>query len=277
MGMLMSHTKADGLFPFPLYNQMTKYGFAMQHAVPSLLGISRVFLRRPGFAIQLFRHRLNYFRTRELCGPFATPEGCLIDTPDMLISYWCMFIERELADPIWTVPFKSATNPLVLDVGANAGIFSLFAHSINPGSEIIAFEPLPAMQDRLAGLKAGSGMHLTVRNQAASDRIGKARFESPHGYDGISRIATDQAAANTFEVETTTLDTVLNGREVMLIKIDVEGFECQVLAGAQETIQNTRFMIIEAQTPGHVQNVTRSVGPGWRHKMLGSSDLLFFR
>jgi FkbM family methyltransferase len=258
---------------------MTKYGFALRHGTPSLLGFSRLMATRPLFAAELFGHRLHYFRKRGLRESFLTPEGCLVDTPDMLISYWCMFVERELADNRWTRPFTTAEKPLVVDVGANAGIFSLFAHSLNPTVELIAFEPLPAMQKRLADLKARSGMNLTVREEAASDSIGTARFESPHGYDGISRIASSQdaSAPGTFQVRTTTLDTALAGRDIFLMKIDVEGFECAVLAGAREILQRTRFLIIEALTPRHVEDVTKAVGSGWERERLGAADLLFYR
>jgi len=258
---------------------MTKYGFALRHGIPSSLGFLRLLAQKPGFAARLFRHRLHYFQKRSLKEPILTPEGCLIETPDMLISYWCMFVERELADSRWIGAFKQAGKPLVVDVGANAGIFSLFAHSLNPRSEIIAFEPLPGMQNRLKALKERSGMNMTLHKKAVSSSIGTARFESPHGYDGVSRMASTQEAnqPGTFEVETTTLDSVLGGREVFLMKIDVEGFECEVLAGGKQTIQNARFMIIEALTPEDVEKVTRAVGAGWRRAHLGAADLLFYR
>ena len=74
-------------------------------------------------------------------------------------------------------------------------------------------------------------------------------------------------------METTTLDTVLAGREIALIKIDVEGFECQVLAGAKRTLETTQSLIIEAQNAEQIAKVTNAVGPGWQRLILGPSDL----
>jgi len=258
--------------------ETVKYKFAARHSLASLLGLARLFFSHPAFAAELFRRRLDYFRTRRLEGPLLTPEGCLIETPDMLISYWCIFVERELSHRRWVSPLQRASQPLVVDVGANAGIFSLFAHSLNPRARIVAFEPLPAMQGRLQALKQRTGMDFEWRPQAASDAVGEALFESPHGYDGVSRVCTDpRPSGETFRVETTTLDTVLAGREIALIKIDVEGFECQVLAGAKRTLETTQSLIIEAQNAEQIAKVTNAVGPGWQRLILGPSDLLFYR
>jgi FkbM family methyltransferase len=255
-----------------------KYSFAMRHSLTSLAGLSRVIWRHPTFCAQLLAQRLRYFRTRQFQGSLLTPEGCLIDTPDMLISYWCIILEQELLNRRWAEPFRRAERPLVVDVGANGGIFSLFAYGLNPSSEIIAFEPLPGMQARLERLKKRTGMNLTCYPLAAAETPGEVLFESPHGYDGISRVCTStNPTGTTFRVKTTTLDNELASRDVFLMKIDVEGFECQVLAGAKRTLERTRFMVIEAQTPEHLANVTRSVGPGWQRASLGSSDFLFYR
>lgn len=79
---------------------------------------------RPGFALTLFLRRLRYFLTRRLEQPLLTPEGFLMDTPDMLIAYWSMFVERELHAADWARALAGTDKPLVADVGANAGVFS---------------------------------------------------------------------------------------------------------------------------------------------------------
>ncbi|SPE50307.1 hypothetical protein SBV1_110027 [Verrucomicrobia bacterium] len=254
-----------------------KYRLAARHSLSSLLGLGRLVLKHPAFAARLLIRRLHYFRTRQFEGSLLTPELCLIETPDMLISYWCIFVERELFSAQWARPLQQAQRPVIVDVGANAGIFSLFAHTVNPKAKIIAFEPLPAMQERLRALKERTGMDFEWHQQAASDHIGEAVFESPHGYDGISRVCTGQPTGQTFRVETTTLDTMLAGRDIDLIKIDVEGFECQVLAGAKRTIERTRFLIVEAQSAQQIEKVTEAVGPGWARSILGPSDVMFYR
>ena len=257
---------------------MNKYGLAAEHSVSSLVGLARTFFRHPAFAVRIFQRRLRYFLNRTFEGSFLTPDRFLIDTPDTLIAYWSMFVERELYDACWVEPLRTADQPLVVDVGANAGVFSHFAFCLNPQAEIIAFEPLPAMRARFKALQERTGMNLTCHATAVSSSIGEVLFESPHGYDGTSRISSSaEPTDNKFRVQTTTLDTMLADRSVMLMKIDVEGFECEVIAGGGRTLANTQYLIIEAQTEEHLANVTRAIGAGWNRRKLGSSDYLFYR
>ena len=257
---------------------MNKYAIAAQHSVSSFTGIARTFFAHPGFALRLFRRRLRYFLSRKFKGTLLTPDRFTIDTPDTLIAYWSMFVERELYNARWAGPVRKASRPLIVDVGANAGVLSHFAFCLNPSAEIIAFEPLPAMVKRLNALQKRTGMNLTCYPKAISHSVGEVLFESPHGYDGTSHISTAaEPAGNTFRVETTTLDTILGERKVTLMKIDVEGFECDVIAGGRRVLANTQYLIAEAQTAEHLENVTRALGPGWLRRKLGSSDYLFYR
>jgi hypothetical protein len=61
------------------------------------------------------------------------------------------------------------------------------------------------------------------------------------------------------------------------MKIDVEGFEEEVIAGAPGTLSRSKFLIIEAHNAAQRDHLTRLLGPGWRRRKLGSSDYLFAR
>ena len=75
----------------------------------------------------------------------------------------------------------------------------------------------------------------------------------------------------------TTLDQELAGRDILLMKIDVEGYECEVIAGAKQTLARTQFLIIEAQTHAHRDAVTQALGNGWVRHQLTHCDYLFYR
>lgn len=69
----------------------------------------------------------------------------------------------------------------------------------------------------------------------------------------VSHNETDSlGSAGTVEVPVTTLDTALNGALVVAIKIDVEGFERQVLEGSTRTLQSTSLLglIVELNGSG---------------------------
>ena len=252
---------------------------ALKHGPVSAGGFVRLLLTRPAFAARLFGRRLNYFVFRRFHPPFITPDGFPIETRDALITYWSVFVERELWDSSWVGALQASSHPLVVDVGANAGVFSHFVQTLKRDAEIIAFEPLPAMARRLERLPETTGVHLTCIQKAVTASAGHAWFESTHGDDGTSHLAISPAteAKQRFRVETTTLDAVLRGRKPFLVKIDVEGFECDVIAGAKQAVADAQFLIIEAHTEADLQAVSEAVGQGWSTRRLGSSDYLFFR
>ncbi len=64
---------------------------------------------------------------------------------------------------------------------------------------------------------------------------------------------------------------------VFLIKIDVEGCECEVLRGGRTTVSRARYIIAEAHTPEALSNIRQEIGPEWRVTQVGASDYLFRR
>jgi FkbM family methyltransferase len=256
---------------------MNKYAFAARHSLTSLAGWMRTFFSNPSFALALLRRRWEYFSRRKFA-PLLTPDGFLLNTPDALVSYWLMFVERELHNHEWVEPLQAVSQPLVVDVGANVGVFSHLVFCINSRAEVIAFEPLPALHQKLEALRERTGIKLDIRAKAVGRKLGEALLESPHGYEGISRICvSDKPAGQTYRVKITALDQELTGREILLMKIDVEGYECEVIAGAKQTLLRTRFLIVEAHTVQHRDAITAELGPGWTRQRLGPSDYLFCR
>ena len=65
-------------------------------------------------------------------------------------------------------------------------------------------------------------------------------------------VANGEAAADTARIPVTTLDAILEGRGLTLIKIDVEGFETAVLDGAAHTMQSPSLLaaVIELNGSG---------------------------
>ncbi len=255
----------------------TKWKFAAMHGVKSVLGFARLLCVKPVFAIRLFAARWNYFLTRRLCEPITTPERFIIDTKDSLIAYWSIFVERELHHSTWVRALKASPLPLAVDVGSNAGVFSHYVHCLNARTEIIAFEPLPAMAERIRAMQQRTGAKLTLHQQAASRAPGEAWFESPHGTDGTSRFASGDGNGNQFKVNVTTLDEELGTCDITVMKVDVEGFELDVLAGGKETLARTAFLIIESENAEHLARITEALGPGWQRSQLAHTDYLFSR
>src|SRR5256885_6789210 len=120
-----------------------KWKHAARHSGASLVGLLAILFKHPQFTAKLLQARFHYFWNRRLKEPISTPDGYRIETTTELISYWSLKIEKECFRASWVKSIKLEPSPLVVDVGANAGIFTHLLWDIKRDVEIIAFEPLP--------------------------------------------------------------------------------------------------------------------------------------
>jgi FkbM family methyltransferase len=125
-----------------------------------------------------------------------------------------------------------------VDVGANRGVWTHQMAALCP--RVYAFEPNPKM---FAILDAARPSNAEARQIALSDRTGMASLKVPRSARGFSNqhasLETNWAGAMEFgvvEVATARLDE-LGLEPVGFIKIDVEGFELQVVKGLSQPIE----------------------------------------
>lgn len=161
--------------------------------------------------------------------------------PGLYIRYLhrkaCRKGERELG----LLPFLAPPGRLALDVGANKGVFTYAL--LRRGVPVHAFEPNPKLFRVLQGWAAGRA---TLDRRALARSAGTAELRIPFAKGGWSNQGGSLSAAKPMgadsravQVETVALDDLGLG-DVGFIKIDVEGFECDVLAGAADTLRRHR-------------------------------------
>lgn len=157
----------------------------------------------------------------------------------------------------------------IVDVGAHDGALALPLARLQ-GARVLAFEPLPQAFARCTAAIAGTTIDL--RPQALGAAPGTATLEVPV-VAGIAQeqwasVAKDYAAIagqdprveaiQRTEVEIITLDS-LALTDVTAMKIDAEGFEEEVLAGAAETLRRCRPVLSveveERHRPGSTARV----------------------
>ena len=130
----------------------------------------------------------------------------------------------------------------VYDVGANTGIYSLFAATKCRRGMVVAFEPYRPNIDILKQDIARNGFsNIEVVESALSDVAGEIKFSQPEEEDvgyGSSSIDTN-GDNDTIMVQTTTGDKLVSDEELPppnIVKIDVEGAEQLVIEGMKEVL-----------------------------------------
>lgn len=131
-----------------------------------------------------------------------------------------------------------------IDVGANIGLFSLYVKKYFPTATIHAFEAHPQTVEILKqNFSLNSINHEGIHPHALGAFKGKVHIsnEDRTNRGGASIV---QSSSNCFEIDCSTLDDISIDKKVGIIKIDVEGFELQVLQGAQRTIETDQPILI---------------------------------
>lgn len=124
-----------------------------------------------------------------------------------------------------------------VDVGANIGYYSIIAgQMVGPAGRVLAFEPSPRIRARLERNIALNGFtHVSVRAEAVGRVDGEVRLIEPNGQDNDGLAFVDADAKGGLAVRSIRLDDLFPETEAppSLLKVDVEGGEPDVFAGAQ--------------------------------------------
>jgi len=126
---------------------------------------------------------------------------------------------------------------MFVDIGANIGSYTILAASV-VGSQSISIEPAKSTFKHLQrNVAINDAADKVEAHQCAIGRdSGVVKFSTEH--DTTNRVADEDFLGKVDEVRLQSLDTLLHGRQTLLWKIDVEGYEEEVIAGADATLRN---------------------------------------
>lgn len=171
---------------------------------------------------------------------------------------------------------SSDKEKVIIDVGANVGLFALAFADIFKDARVIAFEPSQRTYRRLQRNLYESGLmdNISLENIALSNAEGIARFLDNPDSPATNHLLPSQSESNSQDdsnyvtVECQTLDSYCENHSIShidLLKIDVEGFECQVLQGARSMIQRKAVSWIFCELcPSNLAGVGSSVDRLWQ-------------
>jgi FkbM family methyltransferase len=180
----------------------------------------------------------------------------------------------QIAREVWYRGWKSFERPLpqlvaalaevlsgtFVDVGANTGFYALAASRVNPALQVYCLEPFPPVHQLMLQNLAlnGSPPAIYPVAAAAGATSGSADLYVPLQDHGLVETSCSLNGAfkkehsNVVTVPVTTLDALVREKvigDLALLKIDVEGHEHAVLAGAAECIGRFRPIVVYEVLP----------------------------
>lgn len=169
---------------------------------------------------------------------------------------------------------------VIVDAGANFGLFGLIAKVIEPKAQVFLVEALSQHCVRIEKNLRLNAMEATVMNYALGNQQGTVKFYDMDQHDNtigslyrpFVEMHQHHRGIKEIEVPMTTLDRLMEAHKLPkldLLKVDVEGAEFELLSGALRTIQHSRPDILcEISSAENAEAIDRLIsGLGFRYNI----------
>jgi FkbM family methyltransferase len=146
--------------------------------------------------------------------------------------------------PILSIPYKT-----IVDIGANKGQFALACRALAPHAKVISFEPLPQAADLFRDCFKGDPK-VSLHHWAIGPTQSKALMHISARDDSSSLLPMGNEQVKTFpgtqevgvlNVDVAPLNYFLKRSDICapaLLKIDVQGYEFEVLLGCENLLHS---------------------------------------
>jgi FkbM family methyltransferase len=165
----------------------------------------------------------------------------------------------------------------MLDVGAAVGMTTKMMLQHSPGSNVIAFEPFPGNHRHFLQ-RVGADPRVILRRAAVSDsRDDQWFFVSGTvqpgtvgwaGFEGSSSLGfvigpDDRRVDNGFRVASCRLDDIIDERDVIFTKMDIQGGEAEALRGAALALASHRLKVLLVEFGGDLEVLQLMLNQGY--------------
>jgi len=163
-------------------------------------------------------------------------------------------------ETLWQIFFHRVydvrpSDRVVIDAGANIGLFACYATRRSPAARVVCIEPFPATYERLRETIRANRLddRVTCLNQALDSSEGTAAMTSAAEASQMYRLASGDRGAGSVTVRTLTLARLLEDLAtdtIDLLKMDIEGSEYNVLLTTpREILHRIRRINVEYHEP----------------------------
>lgn len=141
---------------------------------------------------------------------------------------------------------------LLVDVGANVGSYTVLAAGAC-GARVLSIEPIPSTFARLGDNIRLNDLDRLVdaRNVGLGASSGVLRFSTDLDSENHVLAGAESGEASGLAVPVCTLDSLVADSSPILIKIDAEGYETEVLRGAEQTLRRPTVQAVLMELNGN--------------------------
>lgn len=163
----------------------------------------------------------------------------------------------------------------IFDVGANIGQFAKQTRNTHPNSQIHSFEPVPEAYEKLSAWATNQNNMVIANNVGLSSERQEMSMYKHDAHLPSSSVLKNTAIGEKIYPQTkstqlikanfTTLDSYAAENNLLtnidcLLKIDVQGFELEVLKGADATLNHCKVVIVEYMIESLYENQASFMG-----------------
>ena len=219
-------------------------------------------------SLELLRHRTGYRSLLRALAPTVVLEARearrFCEQRGWSGNHVARFQAAKAAHLDLVPPDVRLADGLTVDVGANVGAWTASVLEAEPCARVLAVEPNEEARSQLEG-RFGDEPRVRIDPRAVSSVPEMVEFRLTGSTHNASLLAprpdmgrfyettTGWVVEEVVQVEATTLDALIGDERVSLLKIDVQGAECMVLAGASSTLERTAAVLLEVNFIQHYE------------------------
>lgn len=143
------------------------------------------------------------------------------------------------------------SDDIFVDIGANSGIYTVLASKVM-GSRSICIEPIHIAVERIKEhVKINQIQNLVeIHNIGLGDKDHEVMFTSNYDCTNHVIVNTSENNQNLISQKIKTLNSILNLNDEYVLKIDTEGYEYNILKGANKILNQGKIIAIIIEING---------------------------